>query len=103
MRPDGFEKTAEEVRVISTKIYKLFEQYEVTGLRINNSFVEFHYQNVQDKRAGNEIDFEILQKLHRLLKPKRMSINAWTEVDGCERCKVAKDVGYVVAYFFVDG
>lgn len=99
MKSSGFEKTPEEVREISNKIHQLFMQYDITALRINNSFVEFHYQNVKDRRAGNEIDFAILQKLHRFLKPKRMSINGWTENDGCEKCNVAQDYGYVVAYF----
>lgn len=100
MTPLGFEKTAEEVAALDKQIRKIFSMYEVSGLKINNSFVELTYRNIKDPRAGNSIDYKILKALHSLLKPKRMEINAWTEVDGCEHCRVAKDYGYVVAYFF---
>ena len=86
------------VTKLDEKIREIFNEFEVSGLRINKNFVEFTYQNVNDPRAGNEIEFEVLQKLYYLLKPEKMQVNGWTDNDGCERCSAPEHFGYVVAY-----
>lgn len=93
-----FEKPATEVTRLDTQIRRIFKDYELTLLKVNNHFVEFNYQNLKDPRAGNEIDFSILQSLHKLLKPKKMQINGWTVNGGCEKCNEEEHFGYVVAY-----
>ena len=94
-----FEKSAREVAKLDKQIRDIFKDFEVTNLRINNYFVELNYQNVEDLRSGNEIDFTVLQAFHALLKPKSMQVNAWTHSNGCEKCSTEENYGYVVANF----
>ena len=90
--------TSKMSNVFEKRIEEIFKEYEITQYREDRrrGWVEFYWEHKIE--CGNELHLSKILAISALLRTINITINAWTESDGCKSCGSERNYGYLVAY-----